>query len=205
MLQTDTAINPGNSGGPLLNLEGKVTGVVSATRKDAEGMLYAVTAPRVAEAVAEWQERGVPMAPVDCGEAPAPNSGVFPMKVSSSHDQANNIGQALLLHGQGINRGAYAAAFKQFTPELGASLGGEAKWSEGLGSSYWTELDVVNITGAGDSLVANVLLQTRQDAGHGVEGQTCSNWRIAYTMVWDGTAWRIAGTSLPHVKSQPCN
>jgi hypothetical protein len=205
MLQTDTAINTGNSGGPLLTLEGKVTGVVSATKNDAEGMSYAVTAPRVAEAVAEWQERGVPMPPVDCGEAPAPNTGTFPMKVSSSHDQANNIGQALLLHGQGINRGAYAAAFKQFTPELGASFGGEAKWSEGLGSSYWTELDVVNVTGAGDSLVANVLLQTRQDVGHGVDGQSCSNWRVAYTMVWDGTTWRIAGTSLPHGKPRPCN
>lgn len=81
MLQTDTAINPGNSGGPLLDLEGRVAGVVSATRKDSEGMSYAVTAPRVTEAVSEWQERAVPMAPVDCGDAPAPNSGVFPMKV----------------------------------------------------------------------------------------------------------------------------
>ncbi|MDQ0662556.1 serine protease Do [Arthrobacter ulcerisalmonis] len=205
MLQTDTAINPGNSGGPLLDLNGKVAGVVSATRKDSEGMAYAVTAPRVAEAVSEWQQRAVPMAPVDCGRAPAPNSGIFPMKVSSNHDQANNIGQALLLHGQGINRGAYAAAFKQFTPELGASFGGEAKWSEGLGSSYWTDLDVVSLTGAGDALQANVRLQTRQDAGHGVDGQTCSNWRITYTMKWDGTGWRIAGTSLPQGKPQPCN
>lgn len=204
MLQTDTAINPGNSGGPLLNLEGRVTGVVSASKKDSEGMSYAVTAPRVTEAVEEWQARGVPLAPVECGGAPAPDSGIFSMKVSSSHDQANNIGQALLLHGQGINRGAYAAAFKQFTPELGASFGGEAVWSEGLGSSYWTKLDVVNVTGTGDSLVANVLLQTRQEARHGVAGQTCSDWRIAYTMVWDGAAWRIAGTALPHGDPQAC-
>lgn len=204
MLQTDTALNPGNSGGPLLNLDGKVTGVVSATRTDSEGMSYAVTAPRVTEAVTEWQTRGVPLRPVDCGEAPAPDSGTFSMNVSSSHDQANNIGQALLLHGQGINRGAYAAAFKQFTPELGASFGGEAKWSEGLGSSYWTRLEVVNVTGTGDSLLAGVLLRTRQDARHGVAGQTCSDWRIAYTMVWDGTSWRIAGTALPHGNPQPC-
>jgi S1-C subfamily serine protease len=204
MLQTDTAINPGNSGGPLLNLEGKVTGVVSASKKNSEGMSYAVTAPRVIQAVSEWQARGVPLAPVDCGGAPAPDSGIFSMKVSSSHDQANNVGQALLLHGQGINRGAYTAAFKQFTPELGASFGGEARWSEGLGSSYWTKLDVVNVTGTGGSLVANVLLQTRQDAGHGVAGQTCSDWRIAYTLVWDGAAWRIAGTALPHGDPQAC-
>lgn len=204
MIQTDAAINPGNSGGPLLGQDGLVSGVVSAYLPGAQSTAYAVTASRVAEAVEEWQARSVPLTPVECGGAPAPNSGTFPMKVSSSHDQANNIGQALLLHGQGINRGAYAAAFKQFTPELGASFGGEGKWSEGLGSSYWTKVDVVNVTGTGDTLVANVLLQTRQDARHGVAGQTCSDWRIAYTMEWDGTAWRIAGTALPQGDPQPC-
>jgi serine protease Do len=205
MIQTDAAINPGNSGGPLLGQDGLVTGVVSAYLPRAQSTAYAVTAARVAEAVEEWQARGVPLPPVDCGGEPAPDSGTFSMKVSSNHDQANNIGQALLLHGQGINRGAYAAAFKQFTPELGASFGGEAKWSEGLGSSYWTKLDVVNVTGTGNSLVANVLLQTRQDAKHGVAGQTCSDWRIAYSMLWDGTAWRIAGTALPHGDPKACS
>lgn len=204
MIQTDAAINPGNSGGPLLEQDGLVSGVVSAYLPRAQSTAYAVTAARVAEAVKEWQARGVPLPPVDCGGEPAPDSGTFSMKVSSNHDQANNIGQALLLHGQGINRGAYAAAFKQFTPELGASFGGEAKWSEGLGSSYWTKLDVVNVTGTGNSLVTNVLLQTRQDARTGVAGQTCSDWRIFYTMLWDGTAWRIAGTALPHGYPKAC-
>lgn len=204
MIQTDAAINPGNSGGPLLGQDGLVSGVVSAYLPEAQSTAYAVVASRVAKAVKEWQARGVPLAPVDCGGAPAPDSGVFSMKVSSSHDQANNVGQALLLHGQGINRGAYAAAFQQLTPELGASFGGEAKWSEGLGSSYWTMLDVVNVTGTDNSLVANVLLQTRQDAAHGVAGQTCSDWRIAYTMAWDGAAWRIAGTALPYGDPQAC-
>lgn len=204
MIQTDAAINPGNSGGPLMGQDGLVSGVVSAYRARAQSTAYAVTASRVAEAVEEWRARGVPLAPVDCGGAPAPDSGVVSMKVSSNHDQANNVGQALLLHGQGINRGAYAAAFKQFTPELGASFGGEAEWSQGLGSSYWTKLDVVNVTGTGNSLDASVLLQTRQDATHGVAGQTCSDWRIAYTMVWDGAAWRIAGTALPHGDPKAC-
>lgn len=204
MIQTDAAINPGNSGGPLLGQDGLVSGVVSSYLPEAQSTAYAVTASRVAEAVEEWQSRGVPLVPVDCGGAPAPGLGIFPMKVSSSHDQANNIGQALLLHGQGINRGAYAAAFKQLTPELGASFGGEAEWSEGLGSSYWTELDVVDVTGTGNSLVVNVLLQTRQDSTDGVAEQTCSDWRIAYNMVWDGAAWRIAGTALPHGDPQAC-
>jgi len=37
-LQTDAAINPGNSGGPMLDGQGRVVGVVSLKRMDAEGI-----------------------------------------------------------------------------------------------------------------------------------------------------------------------
>lgn len=205
MIRTDAAINPGNSGGPLLEQNGLVAGVVSAYNPNEQSAGYAVTAPRVAEAVDEWQSRGTESALVDCGGAPAPDSGTFPMTVTSNHDQANNIGQALLLHGQGINQGAYEAAFEQFSPEVQAFFGGVTEWSEDLGSSYWTQLNVLEVTGTGDSLVAYVALQTRQSAEHApVEGQTCSDWRIAYDMMWDGSGWRIAGTELPNGDPLPC-
>jgi S1-C subfamily serine protease len=42
LIQTDAAINPGNSGGPLLDANGSVIGVITASVGSAEGMGFAV-------------------------------------------------------------------------------------------------------------------------------------------------------------------
>ena len=57
-LQTDAAINPGNSGGPLINLDGQVIGINTATSENAQSLGFALPVNLVKQAVESVKRTG---------------------------------------------------------------------------------------------------------------------------------------------------
>jgi len=58
LIQTDAAVNPGSSGGPLLDAEGRVVGITTATLAYARGISFAVPAGTAAWVAAVLVQKG---------------------------------------------------------------------------------------------------------------------------------------------------
>jgi serine protease Do len=58
IIQTDAAINPGNSGGPLLNLNGEVVGVNTATSQTGEGISFAIAIDKAKKDIEQVKSTG---------------------------------------------------------------------------------------------------------------------------------------------------
>jgi S1-C subfamily serine protease len=69
LIQTDTAINPGNSGGALVDLAGKVVGINTLVRTDAQNIGFAIPIKTALQIVSELKRNGKVRRPFD-GIAP---------------------------------------------------------------------------------------------------------------------------------------
>ncbi len=54
LLQTDAAVYPGSSGGPLINLNGNMIGITTATLRQTHGIAFAIPLSRVENILARW-------------------------------------------------------------------------------------------------------------------------------------------------------
>jgi len=62
-IQTDAAINPGNSGGALVDINGRLIGVNTAIRADAQGIGFAIPVNRARKVAADLMHYGTVKAP----------------------------------------------------------------------------------------------------------------------------------------------
>ncbi|MEI6221463.1 MAG: trypsin-like peptidase domain-containing protein [bacterium] len=58
VIQTDAAINPGNSGGPLLNIDGSVIGMNTATSSEGQNIGFAIPIAEAMKAVDSYNKNG---------------------------------------------------------------------------------------------------------------------------------------------------
>ncbi|MBP2418235.1 S1C family serine protease [Microlunatus capsulatus] len=202
VVTTDAAVNGGNSGGPAVDREGVVVGLVSGNSNwsgdpnepvPAQGNNFLVPSDVVHDRVEEWSDERGTRTTACSADDDAPVAADFDLDVGvdSEADDADDIALALYLHGDSINQGFYDAAWSLFTPRLQARFDGVEGWSDGLSSSYWTQLVVRRVDRDGRTADARVDLRTRQDAADGFRGQTCSDWSMRYRMRLVGGAWLI--------------
>lgn len=101
LIQTDAAVNPGNSGGPLLDAEGRVAGITTATLAYARGISFAVPA-----STASW----VAAVLVQRGEVRRPYIGINARSEELPAERAALLSQARAVRVVGVEPNAPAAA-----------------------------------------------------------------------------------------------
>lgn len=95
-IQIDAAVNPGNSGGPLLDLEGRVVGVVNAKISGAEGLGFAISGNLLGQ-FASHKSAKVTFAPTTVYRSPAKPISVTVEPILA--DLANGEGSVTLTAG----------------------------------------------------------------------------------------------------------
>ena len=215
LIQHNATSTSGNSGGPALDLTGRVVGLHEAgalapTTVDVDGFThyayvevagikYAVNAAAVSGQLMDWARSPEPVGVPSCVPFWEPL-----VTVTSRHPDAPGIAASLYRYFSGINRGDYDRAWNQISSSVRSGYDGYEDFRMQQSTS---QIDYVNVERASrvDVLTdwAEVTFRSQQASEFGPEGQTCTSWRVKYTLRLDEGYWRIEGAE-DLGSPQPC-
>jgi serine protease Do len=194
MIQTDTAVNPGNSGGPMLELDGRVYGIVDAKRTDAEGIAYAVSPEVASSNLNAWRGRTRSVVSVPCDAPVAPPEAQDPGVQSPDGDVDPSVVAFFDRYFSAINAGDYDTVWELLSPRLrGPSSDSLAN---GLTTTFDTDVLVHSATSksSGRQLV-HVTFTSFQAPEKGPNGDMCDEWNLDYLLDPVDGSWRINAVS----------
>lgn len=207
---TDAPINPGNSGGPVLDESGRVIGLVtgktvlSASGVPVSGIGYVVPSRYLNENLSRWRVTNDRVTVRCPGEQTPPDSLLDVSIQGVNHAAAPGIARTLQMHGEAINSGRFREAWEFFTPEMQKATGSFEGWKSNLENLWWRRVVIVNVYEEGAWTMADVRLRTQQDAAHGTDGQTCSEFLNTYRMTSIEGDWHIDRVKARHGPPKPC-
>ena len=204
LIQTDAAVNHGNSGGPLLSVDGTVVGLVDAMETDANGIGYAIPAQSAANQLQSWRQAPTPVPAAAGCDAPVGPSGIaIGVTDQSGSPDGPSIASMFSTYIDGINTGGYATAYGLLSPSAQSKSSYDA-FRQGELTSYIVTLSILGVTHGGTQDSAEVAFTSVQDPNIGGHDQVCSNWKLSYTLIPNGSSWLI-DTASPHQGSpSPC-
>ena len=204
LIQTDAPVNPGNSGGPLLSVDGTVVGLVDAMAANANGIGYAIPAQSAAGELQSWRQApsAVPAA-AGCDAPVGPSGLTIDVNDQSGSPDGPSVAAMFSTYADGINTGDYASAYGVLSANA-QSLTSFDAFRQGELTSYIVTLSIMGITHTPTQDSADVTFTSVQDATVGGHQQVCSNWKMTYTLIPNGSSWLI-DTAAPYQGSpSPC-
>jgi non-specific serine/threonine protein kinase len=92
----------------------------------------------------------------------------------------------------GINESRYQDAFDTFTTDSDIYRGGLDAWAEGQSTTYIVDALITGVRDVDpDTIEVDMSFTSFQDEAYGPNGQSCTEWQLAYEMVGSGPSWLI--------------